>query len=107
MNPTISHLECESVQYAMEVLESFNVDFKQTSKLSVTKAMANKTLEQVLLNRSIDFDSTVKLPPTLTTIKNSINALQLFWTFSVEGPKTMTWSNLPSKVDFKSSLQID
>ncbi len=81
MNPTISQLEHESVQYAMEVLESFNIDFKQTSKLSIAKAMANKTLEQVLLNRSINFDSTVKLPPRLNTAKNSIKELQLFRTY--------------------------
>ena len=39
MNPTISQLERESVQHAIKVLESFNIDFKQTSKLSVAKAI--------------------------------------------------------------------
>ncbi len=78
MNPTISQLKCESVQNAMEVLESFNIDSKRKSKLSIAKTMANKTLEQVLLDRSINFGSTVKLPPRLTTAKTSIKELQLF-----------------------------
>ncbi len=43
MNPTISQLERESVQYAMEVLQSFNIDFKRTSKLSIAKTMAKKS----------------------------------------------------------------
>ncbi len=78
MNPTISQLESESVQYAMEVLESFNIDFKRRSKLSIAKAMAKTTLKQVLLDRSVDFDTIVKLPPRLNTAKNSIKELQLF-----------------------------
>ncbi len=43
INPIISQLECESVQNAIEMLESFNIGFKQTSKLSIAKAMANKS----------------------------------------------------------------
>ncbi len=33
--------------------------------------------------------------------------MPLFHMFSVEGPLTLSWSNMPSKVDFKSSLEID
>ncbi len=84
----------------MEVLESFKVDFKQTSKLSVAKAMLNKTLEQVLSDRSINVDSIVKLPSRLKYEKGKIKTLKLFQTFSEKGPITMTWSNMPSKVDF-------
>ncbi len=95
------------MQYAIEVLESFQIDFKRTSKLSVAKAMVKKTLQQVLLDRSIDFDKAVRLPPRLVYEQNKIKNLPLFQTFSFEGPLTMSWSNLPSKVDFKSSLEID
>ncbi len=45
MNPTISQVERESVQYAIEVLESFNI-FKQTSNLSIAKATAKKLLNK-------------------------------------------------------------
>ena len=107
INPIISQLERENVQYAIEVLESFKVDFKRTSKLSVAKAMVTKTLQQVLLDRSIDFDKAVRLPPRLVYEQNKIKNLPLFQTFSLEGPLTLSWSNLPSKVDFKSSLEID
>ncbi len=107
INPIISQLERESVQYAIEVLESFQIDFKRISKLSVAKAMVKKTLQQVLLDRSIDFDKAVRLPPRLVYEQKRIKNLPLFQTFSFEGPLTMSWSNLPSKVDFKSSLEID
>ncbi len=72
-----------------------------------SKGMLNKTLEQVLRDQSINFDSSVKRPLRLTYEKGKIKTLQLFWTFLEKGPITMTWSNLPSKVDFKSSLKID
>ncbi len=107
MNPTLSQLECEILQYAMESLESFSTDFKWTSKLSVAKAMVNKTLQQVPRDWYIDFDSTVEFPPRLSYKKSNIKTLQLFRTFSEKGPVIMTWSNSPSKVDFKSSLEID
>ncbi len=69
--------------------------------------MVNKTLKQVLLDRSINFDKAVSLPPRLVYKQNKIKTLQLFGTFLDKGPVTMTWSKLPSKVDFKSSLEID
>ncbi len=107
MNPTISQLERENFQYAIEVLESFHIDFKQTYKLSVAKSMVNKTLQQVLLDRCIDFDKAIRLPPRLIYKQNKIKNLPLFQTFSFESPLIMSWSNLPSRVDFKSSLEID
>ncbi len=107
VNPTIIQLDLENVQYAMEVLELFKVDFKWTSKQSVATAMLNKTLEQVLRDRSIDFESSIKLPPRLTNEKGNIKALYLYQTFLEKDPITMTWSNMSSKVYFKSSLEID
>ncbi len=77
-NPTTSQLEWESFQYVMKVFESFGIDFKQTSKLSVAKATVNKSLEEVLKDEFINFDSIIKLPPRLTCEKGKIKTLQLF-----------------------------
>ncbi len=79
----------------MEVLELLKVDFKRTFKLSVAKSMVNKNLKQVLQDQSINFDSTVKLPPRLSYAKSNIKTLMLFSTFSEKGLVTMPQSNLP------------
>ncbi len=88
----------------MEICDSCKVDFKQTFNLSVAKAMSNKTLQQVLRDQSIDFDSSVKLPPRLTYEKDKIKTLNLFLNFSEKVSITMTWINLSSKFDFELSL---
>ncbi len=47
VNPTISQLEQESVNYAIKVLESLCIDFKQMSKLSFAKSIIIKSLQEV------------------------------------------------------------
>ena len=67
----------------------------------------NKSLEQVLKSHGVDFNSTVTLPQRLPYKKGKIKSSKLFRTFSEKGPRTMTWSNLPSRENFIKALEID
>ncbi len=67
----------------------------------------NKSLEQVLLGHGVDFNSTVTLPQRLSYQKGKIKSFKLFRTFSEKGPRTMTWSSLPSRENFIKALEID
>ncbi len=78
INPIISQMECKSVSCTIEVLQSFNIDIKQTSKLSFAKFIINKSLDEILRSHSLDFNSMVTLPPRLPYKKGKIKSFKLF-----------------------------
>ncbi len=100
-------MEWESISCTIEILQSFHIDIKQKSKLSFTKSIIDKSLKQVLRNHGVNFNSTVTLPPRLSNETGKIKSFKLFQTFAEKGPRTMMWSNLPSRENFIKALEID
>ncbi len=100
-------MEWERNSCTIEVLQSFCIDIKQTSKVLFAKSIINKSLEQVLHSHCVDFNSTLTLPPQLSSEKCKIKSFKLFWTFAEKRHMTMMCSNLPSRENFIKALEID
>ena len=106
-NPVISQLEHQSAIHANEVLRSFGIVLKRLLKASFIKSITNKSLEQVLRDHSIHFNSRVSLTGKLSYQRGKIKSLKLFRTFSEKGPIDIKSSDVRSRADFKSALEID
>ncbi len=106
-NPVISQLERQSALHANEVICSFGIDLKRLLKSSFIKSITNKSLEQVLQDYSVDFNSRVSLTGKLSYQRGRIKSLKLFRTFSEKGPIDIKFTDVRSKADFKAALQID
>ncbi len=61
----------------------------------------------MLRDHSLHFNLSVTLPKRLSYQLGKMKSFKLFQTFSAKGPITVKWSNMPSRADFKSSLEID
>ncbi len=90
------------ISYTIDILQSFHIDIRNTSKFII-----NESLEQLMRNHAVNFNSFVTLPPRLSYEKDKIELFKLFQTFSENGPITMTWSNLPSWENFMTALKTD
>ncbi len=67
--------------------------------------MVSKTMDQVLQEHGINFDRLIPLPPKLSDYKGTIKSIILFCTF-YNKIDNQRWSELPSKTEFKNSLQV-
>ena len=101
----IQQLEKDSFLLTGDVLESLEIKPNHSANKTGPTQMVNKTLDQVLRQHGINFDIKVPLPPILSNQKETITSKILFRTFQSK-IDSQKWSELPSKIEFKNSLQV-
>ncbi len=77
-NPVISQLARQSALHTNEVICSFGIDLNRVLKSSFVKSITNKSLEQVLRDHSVDFNSRVSLIGKLSYQRGRIKSLKIF-----------------------------
>ena len=101
----IQQLEKDSFSFTGDILESLYIKHNRSANKTGPMQMVGKLVYQVLQEHGINFDKMIPLPPTLSYQKDRIKSLVLFCTFNKK-IDNQRWSELPSKSEFKNSLQV-
>ena len=98
-------MEKDSFAFTGNILESLQIKPNQSANKTGPTQMVGKMLDQVLQEHGINFDRMILLPPKLSDQKDMIKSLVLFCTF-YNKIDNQRWSELPSKTEFKKTLQV-
>ncbi len=101
----IQQLEKDGFAFTRDILESLQIKPNRSANKTGPAQMVGKTVDQALQEHGINFDRMIPLPPNLSDQKDRIKSLVLFRTF-YNKIDNQRWSELPSKTEFKNSLQV-